>query len=490
MLNKIIKQTIIIKFLCILIGLYSIFCEIISLSKINSFPYFLMGIIFSVVGYFMAHRIKLFSPIYNFLNCIFFSYIFSGLYYFTQNEDVMGTPTLLEHSIWSEVNLVYITFFFALTIPIFMYLLFINKKIKMNIKFFEKNVNTKNLNVKIFLFNLFFMFAIFLALKYAGMSLFDAFLQSGEFRYTVSNGLVSVIYMFVLTTFSYIYIVVLNDVFSKKNKINKYNKVVLITLFVIWSLICGSKGVLIFTGLFPIIAIYSFYNHIRFKHILCVLIGIIVILFYSAFLNIFRTNGLNMITTGDYSALSKINIFKTLAGRNDNFANSIKFFRYIYVVDGSILYFEDFHYKQEITNHFIKFLPKTLRNKVTQSDCDMFTTEMSKIFYPETVMFQKGTFEFGAISNVFWCFGFAGLIVIGLMFSSLIVLSEILFCKFKYNDNFLTFYFCILYNLIVSFCSVGFINVAPTMKLFYIVPLYVFLNYLFDIKYTLQLIKR
>ena len=159
-------------------------------------------------------------------------------------------------------------------------------------------------------------------------------------------------------------------------------------------------------------------------------------------------------------------------------------------MEDSIIYFDNLHYKQEITNHFIKFLPKKLRNKITQSDCDLFGTEMSKIFYPEAVMFQNGTFEFGAISNIYWCFGIIGLIIIGLMFSCFIILCEILFSKYKYNDNFLTFYFCILYNLIVSFCSVGFINVTPTMKLFYTVPLYLFLNYLFNKKYKLKLITK
>lgn len=469
MLNKIINQTSIIKILCIAMGLFSLVTQCLSISKFDSLPYFLMGISLSVIGFLSASKIKLFSPIYNFLNCIFFAYVFSGLYYFTQKEDVMGSPTLLQHTIWSEINLVYITFFLALTIPIFTYLLSIKKKIKMNFVIFVKGIDSKNINLKIFLFNLFFFISIIFALKYASMNIYDAFTQSAAFRHSISNGLVAIIYILVLATFSYIYIVVLNDIFSGQNKINKYNKIVLISLFLLWALICGSKGVLIFTGLFPLIAIYSFYKPIKLKHILCVTVGIVLILFYSAFLNIFRANAVNMIATGDYSILSKINIFKTLAGRNDNFANSIKFFKFIYIND-SIIYFDDLHYKQEITNHHIKFLPKMIRNKITKSDCDLFGTEMSRFFYPEAVEIQNATFEFGAISNIFWCFGYTGLIIIGLMFSSFIVFCEMLFNKYKFNVNFLCFYFCILYPFIVSFCAVGLINVSPTMKLFYTIP--------------------
>lgn len=489
MFNKVIKQTTIIKLLCVLILIFSLFCEIISLDKLNSLPYCLMGISIACVGFMTAHKIKLFSPIYNFLNCIFFAYIFSGLFYFCQNIDVMGTNTLLHNNLWLEINTVYILFFLSLVFPIFIYLLFIKQKIKINIPFFKANITKKDINLKIFILNLVFLCSIFLVFKYTGMNLYVAFTQSAEFRHLISNGVISIIYILALATFSYVYIIILNDIISGKKNINIVNKILLITMFVIWSLICGSKGVLIFTGIFPLIAMYSFYKQIKVKHLLFVLMGIIFVLFYSAILNIFRVNGLNMIINNDFSAFSKINILKTLANRNDNFANSIKFFKYL---DGTenIIYFEDFHYKQELTNHFIKFLPKNIRNHITSSDCDLFTTEMSKFFYPDAILIQKATFEFGAISNLYWCFGIGGTIVFALLFSLFVIFCELLFNKYKYNDLFLNFYFCILYNIIVSFCAVGLINVTPTMKLFYIIPHFIIMTLLFNINLNMNKNKR
>lgn len=484
-LNKNISQKNIIQALSILVGIVSLIFEILSLDHINSLPYFLMGICLSIGGVIFAKKILLFSPVYNFLNCVFFAYVFSGLYYFCCTEDVMGTPALIENPIFININFIYITFFLSIFIPILLYLIYYKKQ-KIKLRFFEIKLHSGSYDIKICIFNIILFMLILISLKYTGMNLKDAFLNSANFRHLMSNGTVAMIYIIILTTFSYIYTLVLKDIITKSHKISFINKFIMIFLFLIWAFICGSKSVLIFTGIFPFIFIYAIYKPIKLIHLYLTTLGIILVLSYSAFLNVFRTSGFVMLNSGDFEALNHISIFATLANRNDNFANSIKFFKHV-SNEYSLVYYDDFHYKEQIKNHFIKFLPKTIRNNITNSDCDMFGTEMSKIIYPEAVEFQKATFEFGLISNLYYCFGFAGVIVGGILLSLFTIFLEILFNSYIYSDIFLTLYLSIIYNLQTSLIAVGIINVAPTMKLFYTIPVFLILVGIFMINTKIKI---
>lgn len=468
MLNKNICSKNIIKTLSIALGIFSIVGELLSLDKIHSLQYCCMGLIIAIISYIYSNKISLFSPIYNCLNTIFFSYVFSGLYYFFYTEDVMGNNALLNKNLMSEINIIYLAFFFSLFIPICLYLM--SKKKYLQFAVLDVDFPSKNFNLYLTIFNLIWLFFIIIILKFANMNLIEAFLSSGEFRYTISNGSVSMAYTLMLTAFSCILVLVIKDLFNKTQYFSIINKFCLILLFTVWALICGSKGVLIYTGILPFLIIFCIFKQIKVKHIILVILGIILVLTYSSVLNKFRASGLDMVKTNDYSSLKEIKLLKTLAGRNDNFANSVQFFAMLNN-EGSVIYFNNYHYKDEILTHMIKFMPKTIRNKLITSELDLFGTKMSKLIYPNAVEYQHGTFEFGVISNIFWSFGIVGTVFIGFIIGCFIVILEMLFNMYKTKDMFLVFYISILYPLIMTIFSVGLINTANTMKLFYVFPL-------------------
>ncbi len=117
-LNAEIKQTFIIKTLGVLLFLFCIFGEFISLDKLASLPYFFIGIISSLIIFFSSSKISLFSPFYNFFTSLFFAIIFSAFYYFANNVDIMHKPMLRSGTLIDEINILYLLFFISMIIPI------------------------------------------------------------------------------------------------------------------------------------------------------------------------------------------------------------------------------------------------------------------------------------------------------------------------------------------------------------------------------------
>ncbi len=474
-MDKTINQNLIIKIISIALIIFSIIMEFISLDMVQSLIYCIWGILIGCITYIKSSKIRLFSPIYNSLVTIFFCYIFSSMYYYALPVDVMGNNSLAGQAIMNEINVIYSLFLFSVLLPIFMYI-FVNKK-SIKIKYFAQNLLKNDTNLKVTICNIIFFFFIILSFKYTSMSIFDAFLSSGEFRRLLSNGSISTLYSLIISVFIFVYILILKDIMMKTNYVTKYNKIILITEIMLWSFICGSKGMLIYNVIFPFVIIYTFFKKIRFKHIIVMLIGIIFIVTYSSLLNKFRVSGADMVVNGDYSSLKNIQFIETIAGRNDNFANSVQFFKK--VNNGSLYIFNDFNFNKEITNQLLKPLPKYFRNKISQGDFDYFGTEFSKILYPDAVYIQHATFEFGIVANLFWCLGLFGVLIGGFLIGLFIIFIENLFNRYMYCDTFLVLYFCIFYSLFMSIFMVGIINIANTLMLLYKLPIILIIIYLF-----------
>lgn len=467
-INKAVSQEKIIKGLAISLIIFATTGYAISLDKLNSFPYFIVGIFISILSYINSSKFKLFSPIYNLFITLFFVYVFSPFIYFSSKYDVMGNETLLNKNIFFEINLMYILFFISIITPILVYFMFI-KKHKIKFKIFSINFPISKLNFLLFIFNIIFIFFILSTMVYTKSSPLDIILNTSKFRYSISSGSFSTFYIIISNLFSFNYILVLKDIMQKTNNFNKLNKIIFFMLAFSWSLICGGKGFLIFTVVTPFIIIYTLYRQIKFKHLLIIILGIFIALFYSCIYNQFRSDPLKILNGNYKIEFSELLIF--LAKRNDNYANSIQFFRMIDSYD-SIIYYKDFHIIDELKIQYTKILPKFIRNNISTNTNDflIFTTRMTKLIYPDAVA-NNVFFEFGGISNIFWNLGAIGLIIGGLLIGIFIILIELLFNNYMHKDVFLTVYFTLFYGTISALLQIGIINTVIGMKMIYLVPI-------------------
>ncbi len=468
MLNIEVKQKIIIRFLAFAILLFSLVGQYLSIYKVNSLLYCLMGCVLAIIIYIKASKIQLFSPVYNVFASIFFTFIFSGLYYFAFPFDVLNRNILTNDDTFGQINLLYSLFFLSIFIPIIVFLF--SKRSYVKNKIFSASIPKYNINIKLFIMNFIFILWIIIALAYSGMTLLAAMQQPLVFRIAVSNGSISILQTFFLFCISGVYVIYLKEIFTKSHYINIFNKLLFWSIVIIWSIICGSRFFLIFIIMFMFMAIYTIFQKIKFIHILIALLGILFALLFSSVLLIYRMMGTNLNYINFEKQFKNINLLEDFAERNDTFANSIQFFKLIEYKNGTIIYFTDYHYQEELLNHMTKYLPKNIRTLFKSGNFDLFTLKMSKIFAPRAVE-TNTTFSFGAISNIFWNFGIWGLIIIGALFGCFTVLLEMLFNRYKHNEIFLLVYFTILTKFLSNFFAIGIINCPLTMELIYTLPL-------------------
>lgn len=470
MINKELKQSQIIKLLSLGIFIFSIIGQILSLDKFASIPYCVMGCILSFIIVIKSNKIQLFSPIYHVFSSIFFTFIFSGLYYFIFSTDIMNRPIINDQNSIFEINTIYILFFLSIILPISIYLF--SKKYYLRTTLFSGKFPLYNLNSKLLIMNLLFVLWIVIALIYSGMNLFMAIKNPLAFRYAISNGSISILNIFFLFCIPIIYTIYLKEIFTHGHYIKYYNKLIFWAIVIIWSIICGSRFFLIFIIMFLFMVFYTFYNKIRLQHIIWAILGILFALTFSSILLLYRMLGANS-TNFNFQTIQAqvedINIFEDFAERNDSFANSIQFFRWIEHNNGTILFYTNFQYKKEILNHLTKYLPKNIRNLFKNDNFDLFTLQITKKLAPRAAE-TNTTFAYGGISNIYWNFGIFGLIVFGLLFGCLTVIFEMLFNSYKYKDLFQICYFMI-FKFLTNFFAVGLINCPLTMELLYTLPL-------------------
>lgn len=304
---------------------------------------------------------------------------------------------------------------------------------------------------------------------YTKSSPLDIILNISKFRYSISSGSFSTFYIIILNLFSFNYVLVLKDIMQRTHNFNKLNKFIFFILTILWALICGGKGFLIFVVITPFVIIYTFYHQIKLKHLLIIFSGIFIVLFYSCIYNQFRSDPLKIIN-GDYK-IEFTELFLFLAKRNDNYANSIQFFKMI-DNSSSIIYYKNFQILNELKIQYTKILPKFIRNNISTNTNDflIFTTRMTKLIYPEAVL-NNVYFEFGSISNIFWNLGVIGLIIGGLFIGIFIVSIELLFNNYMFKDVFLTVYFTLFYSTISALLQIGIINTVNGMKMIYLIPI-------------------
>ena len=459
-LNTEIKQSYIIKILGILLLLFCVVGEFISLDKFASLPYFFIGVISSLLIFFSSNKIFLFSPFYNFFTSLFFAIIFSAFYYFANNVDIMHKPLLRSGTLIDEINVLYLLFFISMIIPI-AFSLFCNVKFP---KFRIPQLNEGFLN-KVFVYYI-ILEVIILCLLFilTGTTPISAIINPMSFR----NGFTGIA-LFPQLIFSlilnYLLIIVFFDTLKNRNKLHLINKLVLLCLLVFYTIIAGRRGVLVF-AVFYFIMIFSFVKKIRVKHLFGALVLLIALLCFSSIYLKYR-NTAAALAYGNYEAAYKksntsVNLFADFAERNDSFVNSINFFKYInrYYSDSSIIIDNPMHLKEELIYQTLSYIPREQKNKIYggNSKGRLFCNVMSDNIYDNSSSYYQVGFDFGGIANFYWVFGVLGIIISGFLYGVFVSIFQLLFNKYKQNECFTVFYLLIFYSVFDMFFKTGYIN--------------------------------
>ena len=463
-LNAEIKQTFIIKTLGVLLFLFCIFGEFISLDKLASLPYFFIGIISSLIIFFSSSKISLFSPFYNFFTSLFFAIIFSAFYYFANNVDIMHKPMLRSGTLIDEINILYLLFFISMIIPI-AFSLFCNVRLP---KFRIPRLNERLLYYIILYYII--LLVVFLSFLFilSGTTPISALINPMSFRNGLTGSALFPHLIFSLIL-NFLLIIVFWDTLKNKNTIHIKYKLMLLGLLLFYTLISGRRGVLVF-AVFYLIMIFSFVKKIRVKHLFGALVLLIALLGFSSIYLKYR-NTAAALAYGNYEAAYKksntsVNLFADFAERNDSFVNSINFFKYInrYYSDSSIIIDNPMHLKEELLYHTLSYLPREQKNKIYggNSKGRLFCNVMSDNIYDNSSSYYQVGFDFGGIANFYWVFGVLGIIISGFLYGIFVSILQLLFNKYKQNECFIAFYLLIFYSVIDVFFKTGYIN-CPTI---------------------------
>ena len=400
--------------------------------------------------------IPVFSPIFMLISSIFINIGFPALYLFTQK--VPFSEELIKN-----ISVIYLIYFFSLIIPVF----FANRIFTSSKSVSEKltdlfriNFRTENINFYFIGCNVLIISLVFLLLKFTGFSYTEALHHPLAFRFAASAGSLAyarklLIFLFLLNTSLLAKYNFSENFYKTENPLKlKVFTGFHIIILLLFTAISGSRSI-IFLPVISSIAVYTFYNRLNLKTagVFCVIFAFTLFLmsFYSIYRNNTKNFGINLLTGND---LSKTNFFTENLKRLDNFKNSIYFFEYIDRENNTLFYFKDFHISEQIKDHILQPFPR----KLIPDKGYYFSSLMTAKVFNTDINESKITYNFGGISNAFWNFGTAGVILEGLLLGTAVVWLHRRFLKLINYDSFFMFFMVTFFFIPNSVIVDGFWN--------------------------------
>lgn len=444
--------------------------------------------------------IPVFSPVFMLFSSVFINIGFPSLYI------LMGKVSFSEEML-KNIAIVYLIYFFAVSIPVFfanqMFLPSdsINEKPK---GIFTINFGSKNITFYLVMSNLLLIFLILFLFKITGFSYIEALKNPLSFRFAASAGTLAyarklLVFLLMINTF-----LLAKYNFQNKEKfllaippkIRKIRnldeeiakalapqnnqeenqeiiepklyketnpfKLKIFTFFhvlvlLVFAIVSGSRSVF-FLPIVAAIVIYTFYNRVNLKTLISFVLLFVLTLTFMSFYSIYRNSpkNFNISRAPQYVSeeIGKVNVFNETVKRLDCFKNSLYFFEYIDREYNTIFYFKDFHAVDQIKNHILQPFP---RNIVSEKGY-YFSSLMTEKVFNQDLNEVKITYNFGGISNAFWNFGVAGVILEGLFLGIAVVWLHRKFLRFINYDSFFLFFMVMFFFIPNSIIVDGFWN--------------------------------
>jgi hypothetical protein len=406
-------------------------------------------------------NIPLFSPIFMLISSVFINICFPALYF-------LHNKIPLSEELMQNISIIYIIYFFSLIFPLFFAnQIFLDPKESKFQKFLSLNFKTQNITVYLILSNIILLASIIFLLKTTGFNYTDALKNPLAFRYAASAGslayfrkltiLLFMLNSFILAKLNFTPTSALDkpeDYIATYKDLNPFNLKVFtvfhIIFLLLFAIISGSRSV-IFLPIAASIAVYSFYNRIKFTALFkTAFIFFLTLLFISFYAQYRNHKKLDFTSFNMTQNLPEISVFKETVNRLDNYKNSLYFFEYIDREYNTLFYFNDFHALAQLNDHFLQAVPRNM----IENKGYYFSTLMTQKVFNSNINESKITYNFGGISNAFWNLGLAGVILEGLLLGTMVVWLHRRFLGLMNHDSFfllfMTTFFFIPNSVIVD----------------------------------------
>jgi len=441
----------------------------------NSFISFFYVFISMLCGVFLIvfrKDIPVFSPVFMLISSIFINIGFPALY-------LLLDKTPFSEELLKNISITYLIYFFALIFPLFfanqMFVPSNTQKEKVK-SLFSINFKSANINFYLLISNLLLILFIFFLLKSSDFSFAEALKHPLNFRFAASAGNLAyirklVFFLFMINTFllskynfeNKEWIASSSPIGTSRNDENhKYSykkesplKLKVFTVFHIiflfaFAAISGSRS-FIFLPVISSIGVYVFYNRLKIKTFFIFSIIFLLTLGLISFYSIYRNNS---VVSFDFKEIKIENTIAESVKRLDNFKNSFYFFEYIEKENNTIFYFKDFHILEQVKNHVLQPFS---RNLIPEKGY-YFSSLMTEKVFNTDINDVKITYNFGGISNAFWNFGLAGVILEGLFLGIAVVWLHKKFLKYINHDSFFLFFMMTFFFIPNSIIVDGFWN--------------------------------
>ncbi len=418
--------------------------------------------------------VPVFSPIFMLLSSIFVNIGFPALY-------ILTNKLSFSEELLKNISIVYVIYFFALILPVFfanqIFAPSENKKIS---QFFSINLNQKNLSIYLLISNALLISLIVILLKETGFSYIEALKTPLDFRFAASAGNLSYLrkvlfIFFMLNSFILAKYKFTENSYQKENPFRLKTFIVIhIILLLAFAVISGSRSIL-FLPVLSAIAIYCIYNRLNIKTSIKIAAIFLITLCLMSCYSVYRNKNKIYFNNKEFNT---INILSESVKRLDNFKNSLYFFEYIEQENGTIFYFKDFHIVEQIKNHFLQPFPRYFISDKGYYFSSLIT---EKVFNVD-INNAKITYNFGGISNAFWNFGIAGVILEGLLLGTAVVWFHRRFLKFINNDGFFLLFMTTFFFIPNSIIVDGFWNTMDGCGYFLNLALTVFVIWILSLK--------
>jgi len=232
-----------------------------------------------------------------------------------------------------------------------------------------------------------------------------------------------------------------------------------IIVLLLFAVISGSRSV-IFLPVISSVAVYTFYNRLNLKtaavSCLIFVLTLGLMCFYSVYRNNTKIISLKLSPQLISYGLNNTNIISENLKRIDSFKNSVCFFEYIDREYNTLFYFKDFQIAKQIKEHILQPFS---RNLIPDKGYYFSSLMTSKVFNTD-INELKVTYNFGGISNAFWNFGLAGVILEGLFLGIAVVWLHRRFLKLINYDVFFMFFMTTFFFIPNSVIVDGFWNTS------------------------------
>ena len=429
----------------------------------NSFISVFYVLISMFCGFFLMvfnKDIPVFSPIFMLISSIFINIGFPALSLLT--EKVPFSEELLKN-----ISIIYLIYFFSLILPVFFAnRIFISSDAREETKtnLFCINFKSKNINFYLIISNLLLILFVLILLKATGFSYLEALKHPLAFRFAASSG--SLAYFRKLTFFLFMVNTFLLAKYNfgsiaaplKTSSSNTSQTPLKLRLFTIihvvlllaFAVISGSRSIM-FLPVFSSIVVYTFYNKLKLKTVFVFSIILAVTLGLMSFYSVYRNNSkINF----DSQPIITAKAFDENIKRLDNFKNSLYFFEFINRENNTLFYFKDFHILKQIKDHVLQPFP---RNLIPDKGY-YFSSLMTEKVFNTDINDAKITYNFGGISNAFWNFGVAGVVLEGLFLGIAVIWLHRKFLKFINYDSFFMLFMSTFFFIPNSIIVDGFWN--------------------------------